>query len=299
MNSSKNSIIVKIVLLSILTVVLLGVMMFFLTSKWFFRKFDFNFGSVDKYKLVLTETYNVSEISKFDFSLRDADLSVKYSDSNEVKLEIYDKDEKRVTTNLSDGVLSVNFDNYSSVCIGFCFDYRRVVLYVPKDYNNIMSFSSASGDITVENFVDSNVSVSTASGDVKLLGALKGDVNTASGEVTVRDISTLNVKTISGDIYIRNVSDLKGSSTSGDVEVRGIGNSINFKTTSGDIDLERVILKQNSKLSSVSGDIDVSNINQVYVNTSTVSGDVDVLNSDRKSDIELSIKTTSGDIDVE
>jgi len=85
---------------------------------------------------------------------------------------------------------------------------------------------------------------------------------------------------------------------SGSVEVNGLTSYINFKTTSGDYELFNINLDMNSKLSSISGDVEINGINSVYVNTSTVRGDIEVNSSDRKSDIELSIKTTSGDIEV-
>ena len=60
-----------------------------------------------------------------------------------------------------------------------------------------------------------------------------------------------------------------------------------------------MIIDSNSSIYTVSGDVDVNNHkNNFYVETNTKSGDVNINKIDRKSDIVLSIKTTSGDINV-
>ncbi len=295
---NSNSIIVKIVLLVILAVFLIGVMLFFMLSKWGFGRFYFSFGDSKSSELVVSEIYNVSDVKKVDLNLLDSDVDIKYSDGNDIKLEIYDKNSKNILYGLKDGLLTVDFERKSIICIGFCFNNRKTVLYIPKEFDKFIEVDSASGDVNIDNFVNANFDVSTASGDVKLNGAKEGSVNTVSGEVNVRDIPTLSVKTISGDIFIENVNSLNGSSVSGSVDVISLNGFINFKTTSGDYELKNIILESNSKLSSISGEVLIEGINEVYVNTSTISGEIEVNTSDRKSDIELTIKTTSGDIEV-
>lgn len=296
--NSKNSIIIKVVLLSVLAVFLVGVMLFFMLSKWSFKRIKFSFGDVKSSKLVISETYNVNDINKIDFKLVDSDVDIRYSENDEVRLEVYDKNDNNVDVSLTDGILSVDFEKFSNICIGFCFNNRKTILYLPKEFNRDININSASGDVLINSFPNSSVSVSTASGDIKVEGALKGKINSTSGEVFLRDIPVIDIKTISGDIDIINVTSLEGSSVSGSVEVNGLTSYINFKTTSGDYELSNINLDMNSKLSSISGDVEINGISSVYVNTSTVSGDIEVNSSDRKSDIELSIKTTSGDIEV-
>ena len=296
--NNKSSIIVKIVLLSILAVVLLAIMMFFMVSKWNFRKISFNFGNGESSKLVVTEIYNVNDINKIDFKLLDSDVDIRYSDSDKVKLEIYDKNSKNILYGLNEGVLSVDFEKKSIICIGFCFNNRKTILYLPKEYSKSIVIDTASGDINIDNFSLATIDVSTASGEVDVIGAKEGDVSTVSGEVNLRDIPLLKVKTISGDIEIYNVVSLEGSSVSGEVNVTSLKSYINFKTTSGDYELNDIHLDRNSKISSISGEVQIDGLNLVYVNTSTISGEVQIGSSDRKSEIELSIKTTSGDIEV-
>lgn len=298
MSSEKSSIIIKVVLLSVLAVVLVGVMLFFMFSRWAHKRLYFSFGDFGKSELQLSEVYSKEQIKKMNFSLVSADIDVKYSNSDEIKLEIYDKDDKSYNVSLTDGMLDLDFSKVSRICIGFCYSDRRVVMYLPEEFQGNIDVSTASGEVDIESFVNSDIKVTTASGDVEVKGASKVSVSTASGEAILKDIPNVNVKTISGDISVSNVQTLEGSSVSGSVYVNNLKGSIDFKTTSGDYELDNIYLDKSSRLSSVSGEVEINGINPIYVSTSTISGDARVNTSDRKSDIELNIKTTSGDIEV-
>ena len=247
------------------------------------------------------------KIKKQDNSPIDTNILFKAVDAQDVIKEVEVKNSenlinaensKNILYGLNEGVLSVDFEKKSIICIGFCFNNRKTILYLPKEYSKSIVIDTASGDINIDNFSLATIDVSTASGEVDVIGAKEGDVSTVSGEVNLRDIPLLKVKTISGDIEIYNVVSLEGSSVSGEVNVTSLKSYINFKTTSGDYELNDIHLDRNSKISSISGEVQIDGLNLVYVNTSTISGEVQIGSSDRKSEIELSIKTTSGDIEV-
>jgi DUF4097 and DUF4098 domain-containing protein YvlB len=82
---------------------------------------------------------------------------------------------------------------------------------------------SASGDLHVED-VERALRVSSASGDVRVVGSAGGSVviSTASGDVEIeKSDATIEMNTASGDAYIRNFT----------------GRSANFKAMSGSIDV--------------------------------------------------------------
>ena len=70
-------------------------------------------------------------------------------------------------------------------------------------------------------------------------------------------------------------------------------------TTSGDIKIVTLNIDTESEINTISGDIEIDNNEcNCYIDFSTISGDNHIKKSDRKSDLVLKVKTTSGDISV-
>ncbi len=292
--SDKNMNILKIVLLSVGVIVLTAFMVFVIV----FRNTDFTFNIKDNYKLVYDEVYSFSDINLIDADLTDADIFIRYSDTKDVRVQVYDKDDTKFKVNLDNSTLNINYDVKLSFCFGLCYFNRKVVINVPEEYEGEFNIKTASGEVEVDSFLLSKMEIVTASGDVIVKGASKATIKTVSGEVNSINIPNLNVKTTSGDIEAANVETVVLSSTSGDAQVRNLNGMLEITTVSGDVDIVAAQLTSNSKISTVSGEVEIEGINSVYVSTSTVSGDVDVYNSDRYSQTTLNIKTTSGDIEV-
>ena len=68
--------------------------------------------------------------------------------------------------------------------------------------------------------------------------------------------------------------------------------------TSGDITIREVNLTKDSSIKAVSGDINIEKANDIYVDAHATSGDIKIDDNNRKAPVELKIKTTSGDIEV-
>lgn len=293
--SEKSFKVLKIVLLSLGVVVLSAFMIFIIIYKHL--NFSFNIKSED-YKLVFDERYNVSEVTQIKVDVLDADVYVKYSESDDIRLQVFDKDLNKFNVNFENGVLSLDYDIKSSLCIGICFFDRRVIVYLPEEFEGILNIDSASGDVDVARLLLANIDIETASGDVIVNGALSANIKTASGNVHASIVKDTEIKTISGDIDVNEIKDLVINTTSGEVDVYNLDGSLDISSVSGDIDLKNINLVSNSKIHTVSGEVDIARINSIYIETKTISGDVEVYNSDRFSEIQLNIKTTSGDIEV-
>lgn len=294
--SNKNYNIVKIVLLSIILFLLCGFFVSLMIYGGEWNSLIFKTG--DKMNKVMENDYNVSDVKTIESNLREADITFSYSNTDQIKVVVYDKkDDTKVNVSLNDGVLRISFDG-PFICFGFCYYERKVEVYLPDNFDGNLDLTSASGDVTISNFPNSNVKVKTASGDVQINEANKVEVKTASGDVDIFEANTINVSTISGDVEINSANEIIGSTTSGDVEISEIKEVIDFTSVSGEIDIIHANLIKNSKLSTVSGDIEIESLNPIYVSTKTTSGDVMVRGDDRRSNIELSVKTTSGDIEI-
>lgn len=281
---SKSLIITLIVVLSCFVVALTGGLIFLL-----FRidNFDFSFNFNDS-SMELVDSIETNEVNKIYLNLNSTDIFIKKSENDKVVVEYYSNREKNPIISYSDNIISIDEDKYKdeydSKCFVFCNINRKIVLYVPFDFETEFDINTKSGDIKSEVDLSNNVvSVSTMSGDVFLGNASNIDIRTVSGDVSLDSIVSSNISTTSGDISIKNVSKM-----------------INIQTTSGDVLIDNLDIENESSIKTVSGDVVINhNKGNCYVDFKTTSGDERISRSDRKSDIVLKVRTTSGDISVD
>lgn len=292
--SRRNLAIIKIVILSILGIMVFGVFMFLMDERHDLGDLSFN----DKEtKLMKSVNYNIGEINKITTDLRDADIEVRHTSENIVKVDLYDKDESKMDVSLNDGVLSIKVTG-NNYCFGFCFSRgRRVVVYLPESFDKDIEIVTASGEVNVPKVL-SKLNIKTVSGDVFVDEANNLTVKTTSGDVTAgRSVKTY-ISTVSGEIEVESTDEFEGKTTSGDLSIERLNTSIDFSTVSGAVDITNANIINNSKIGTVSGDVEINSLNPIYVDTKTTSGDVEVYGNDRMSKITLEIKTTSGDIEI-
>ena len=150
---------------------------------------------------------------------------------------------------------------------------RTLKIYAPEKMYNTLNINGVSTDIFLQNVEAKSMNISTVSGDIE------GENINAEGSV---------IETVSGDIQLENIQgEMKTVTASGDVfmSMTEISESVNVKTTSGDIDITSI--KEPS---------------DVTFDVSTSAGDInlfDKYNSDAKigkGTIIIQLETSSGDI---
>lgn len=171
------------------------------------------------------------------------------------------------------------------------------------------------------------VNVTTASGDIRLLGSIgAARLYTASGEIEGERVGRAVIKSTSGDIrvgaasgdvvvattsgditFAEIVGRVTASSTSGDVRITELHGGIDASTTSGDITVRRC-LGDELVLKSISGDVRVGLPSGIRVDPeiSTLSGSTTLPQPSPPSDpsaprrrVRLRINTVSGDVRIE
>ena len=254
--------IVLITILSFLVVLLSCALVFALN-----RNSDFNFVfdfSKRNLKLIDKLEIDYNRVKRLSFNLNSTDIEIKESNDNNIIVEYYSNKDINPIMEFESDVITVDEEKNAKVCYGFCNLNKKIILYVPNAFTGEYDIKAKSGDIK-SNVTLNNVFISTVSGDLSLDNISIGSISTVSGDV---DIKNLNKNAI-------------------------------IKTVSGDVEIDNMIIDSNSSIFTVSGDVDVNNHkNNFYVETNTKSGDININKIDRKSDIILSIKTTSGDINV-
>ena len=203
-------------------------------------------------------------------------------------------------------------------------DRAKIDLEVPSGTE--LTIENSSGDIRISGLEAKELQVGATSGDV-MMKEIYADVrlSTTSGDVTLRMINgnvsmrstsgdqeyfditgDLKTQATSGDIEIAKLNgDLDVTSTSGDMDFDDVSGRINATSTSGDIQGEYILLTQDSRFKSTSGNIYMelkNDLDEVGFDLRATSGDLEVGRLDgedhlviRRGDILVTGISTSGD----
>ncbi len=300
--------ILQICLLIVLLIILFGILM------WGLNKNNFTFGS--ETKQVKNETISLENIDQINFNTKSSDVQVYVSNTKELRIVQYSAKkakEKDLFTYKKEGSTLTIEDNHNYFCIGFCFNVdTRYEIYLPKTYTKNLNINEISGDITIEELDLSlnSLSLKTTSGDIEINNNVTANnltIDTKSGEIKTNNIKSnkTDIQSISGDLYLESLvsKDIYLHTISGEVEVNKIEGKLEIKTTSGDIEIDHFSIRNNSKITSISGDVDLNLSKDSHCNVieSSVSGDKHLPHNSSlvgKGTYKLEINTTSGDIEV-
>ena len=292
MNSALN--IIRIVLLAFIAVALTILLIVLLNGKIKIKGIDL----YEKTELVYENTFTES-ISNLDIITTNNDVKIEEKEIENIEVKIYDRKDAKPTAEVKDNTLYI--ENKDEVRIGFSFGINgnsRIEITVPKGTTYNLKIDGTSSD--VDSLINlKNVNIETKSGDVNLKNSIDTTINTTSGDITVGNTDKLEITTTSGDIKTGSVKEsIYAKATSGDFLLGDINGKLTLNTTSGDIKINKVNLTNDSTVKVTSGDVVIGETNDIYIDAHVVSGDVKVNTNNRKSDYELKINTTSGDIIV-
>ena len=186
---------------------------------------------------------------------------------------------------------------------------HEIVVEVPKREGRFGIFGrSPEIGIAIRCPEGADLDVTTHSSDVEGRGPL-GDVTvkSASGDVKVGDVRQLGFNTASGDLSAGAVEgNLTTKSASGDVDIRSVGGPATVNTVSGDLRIASA--GAGVRVSAVSGDVNVAARAglALWIDAQSVSGtmhsDLDVSDlppvEGDASPVELRIRTVSGDVRI-
>lgn len=292
---NKGLIISLIIFLVIVCVMLACFMVSVINGKHVFTKMFV--GSKQSNNLVIDETYE-NNFEKIKINTDAADVYVKESSDNNIKVLVYGDDDKS-KVNVSGSSLEI--DAKQKKCFGFCLNVTKskVLVYLPKYYKNNIVVDNKYGDVVIDGFLEANVNVSANCGDVLIKGALTAKVDNDYGDIKVNNAKGVNVNASAGDIELGKVSDITVKNSYGDIEVLNVLNYMNIEADCGNVEIKNVNINKNSYIKDDFGDIEIGNTNDIYIDAKTDLGEVDVKHNNRMSNVTLKIKNNCGDIEVD
>lgn len=275
---NKTLTIIKLILLSIIALLLTTILIVLLVKP----RSNFNLFKVNNKSELVYERDITEPIKKINITTKASSIQVETNDTNKISVKYYgDKEDKELDLSTANEVLNINEDT-SYFCLGFCnFAEHKIIISLPKEIDYELDFNTASGDIYIPNINLSNIDIKTVSGDIKVINAKNANLESTSGDIEITEVEKLVSKTVSGEINVNRIK-----------------RSCDIKTTSGDVDISLLEITTDSNISTVSGDVEIETNSNSYVKTETVSGEVSIDNNNRYAKTELTVKTTSGDIEV-
>lgn len=275
---NKTLTIIKLILLSIIALLLTTILIVLLVKP----RSNFNLFKVNNKSELVYERDITEPIKKINVTTKASSIQVETNDTNKISVKYYgDKEDKELDLSTANEVLNINEDT-SYFCLGFCnFAEHKIIISLPKEIDYELDFNTASGDIYIPNINLSNIDIKTVSGDIKVINAKNANLESTSGDIEITEVEKLVSKTVSGEINVNRIK-----------------RSCDIKTTSGDVDISLLEITTDSNISTVSGDVEIETNSNSYVKTETTSGEVSIDNNNRYAKTELTVKTTSGDIEV-
>lgn len=272
---NKCLIIFLIILLSICCI-FLGVILYLGLS----GKNIFNFGGFS----------NVSEELVYDKAYEEAFDKININTSAamiEIKNSLEDLTIVKIYGNIEllklDDEKELNIEYRSEPCIGLCFNQSiaKIEIYLPTDYEGNIEIKNKYGDIELDEFLNSNIKVSSSYGDTIIDGANTLEVSSSAGDI---DIGTVTKATIDNNL--------------GDIKIKKVLSYLDINADCGDIKIDEAILDSNSTINNNLGDIKIKHTNDIRIEAKTSLGDSKIENNNYKSDIVLKITNSCGDIKV-
>ena len=234
--------------------------------------------------IVAKEYFETTNISKISTDLTYENFTVKTTNGNEILIEIASNYSKMIPEfYVEDDAFVIKSKKKKLWNAGYI---CNVYLYLPTDFfPTTTELNTASGEVFIEDLETDKLSVSSASGDIKILFSNAKDeitLSAASGEIEFETGNTtkFSAKTASGDILIKQLTsnEIICDAVSGEITTQEIKcEYLSCETTSGDIDCSKTVCQ--------------------YFDIKAVSGSVD-LELDNQIEAESSIKTTSGSVDL-
>lgn len=288
-----------IIVLAIIAIILINFMVYAIINKDKGFKISFiKFG--DNTEKIFEKEYDSEEFESINIDVSSSNVKIEKNDTDKIKITAYgDKDEK-IEESINENELSISKEN-SKIFILTMFYWckEEIIVEIPNDCDKEFKIHTSSGDIMVPNLESNNIQFETSSGKIECNNINNGILQSSSGDISIGNGNEITLKTSSGDITAGNFNSLTAEASSGEISVNSIKDYCQLKTSSGNIKIDTLNITENSSINAKSGNVNISNINDIYVETETGSGDEDIQNNNRMSEIVLKITTTSGNIRVD
>ena len=282
-----------IILLGIVAVGISGGLAYLIKSG---KSFNFNLNIIGfGYSKTLVESKEYDKVKDINIDNKTADIFVETNDEDKVLVEIYSDNEKKHEISENEETINVLFDTKPTMGIT---KQSKIIVKVPSTYEKKFSVYSTTSDIKLDNFENMNFFAKLSTGDIDGTDLKEAEIKVTTGDINLKNVKNISYRSTTGDVNIESADNAKIKSTTGNISIKNINSSIDIDNRTGDVNINKANIVTNSSISLTTGDVRIKELTGAYIDTESKTGDIKVNNNDRKSDNEIKIKTTTGDIIV-
>ena len=261
---NKGLIITLIILLTISVVLLIFFLVSCLTGKINFKNGFIHFNSKST-NVILSKEFEKEDIKSIDIKQDAGDIIFEKTEKDYFKVLCYGDDINDVKLELINGKLNI--------------DYKH------KENNNFFNFKSTSNDIIV--YIPSNYS-----NDIK--------IKNNCGDCDIPDLenASVNIDCDAGDVEIGKIKNANVQCDYGNIKINEVLNKCDIKANCGNIEVNKIAIKENSSIKADLGNVDINDINDIYIDANVDLGKTIINKNNKSAEITLKIDCDCGNVTV-
>lgn len=253
-----------ILLLILLSLIIFALVMFLVVNLTGGKARIINIGSKNN-KIIYDESFNLEEIKNIEIKQDAGDITFKESTDDNITVTAYGEKVQDIEVTLNGDKLTVDYTRKNRfIFFNFGNIKNDIIINIPSSYNNTIKIDNNLGNCYINDLPNATI-----------------NVNCDAGNVETGKIKNANIK-----------CDL------GQVEIGEILNKCDIKVDSGNVEIEKLLINENSKIKADLGNINIKETNDIYINASVDLGKANINGNNRNSEVTLELECDCGNINV-
>lgn len=259
--NNKTPIIFLIILLSLL---IFALVMFLVVNLTGGKGRIISIGSKSN-KIIYDKAFNIEEIKNIEIKQDAGDITFKETTDDNITVTAYGEEEQDIEVTLNGDKLTVDYTKINRfIFFNFGNIKNDIIINIPSSYNNKIKIENNMGNCYINDLPNATL-----------------DIDCDAGNVEVGKIKNANIK-----------CDL------GQVEIGEILNKCDIKVDSGNVEIEKLSINENSKIKVDLGNANINETNDIYIDAKVDLGKSNISGNNRNSEVVLKIECDCGNINV-
>lgn len=259
--NNKTPIICLIILLSLLIFILVMFLIINLTGG---KGGIINIGSKSD-KIIYDKTFNLEEIKNIEVKQDAGDITFKETLDNNITITAYGEETSDIEVSLNGDKLIVDYTKRNRfIFFNFGNIKNDIIISIPSSYSNTIKVNNNLGNSYINDLPDATI-----------------NIDCDAGNIEAGKIKNANIK-----------CDL------GQVQIKEILNKCDIKVDSGNVEIQKLLINENSKIKADLGNIDIKETNDIYIEANVDLGKASINANNRNSEITLQLECDCGNISV-
>ena len=260
--SNKTPIIFSIILLTIIIFCLVIFLVTYLCG----GKISFiNMGERNS-KVIYEKEFPLEDVKNIEIKQDMGNVIVKEATNDKMQVIAYGEKEEDIQVDFNHDKLAINGTTQKRITF-FSFGNVKndIIVYIPSSYSNEIKITNDLGNCEISN---------------------------------LENVTLLDIDCDAGNIEADKIKNAKIKCDMGQVMIKEIENKCDISVDSGNIEIEKLSIQEDSKIRTDLGNVDIREINDIYIDSSVDLGNATINGSNRGSNVTLKIECDCGNIKV-